>query len=471
MPYRRLVRGLSAVVFATTAVVVVIGWGLGVEVVTSVIPGAVGMKFMTAVGLAAGAAAVWRIADGRRPHRDPLTAALGLVPGVLGVAVLSEYIWHVRLGIDELPFIDHAGHSAHIAFPGRFAPTTGTAFLVLTVALLTVDLGAERRWRISEVLALPVAVIPSMSLIGYAYSIQEFWGPAAAAKMAANTALCFVALAVGLLLCRPRGRILELARTRDPGGVMVRRIIPLCITVPLILGWLQLRSVRSHLFSDPVATWWFAAATIVAMVLIIWWCAGSLSRGDKERRRLEGQLRRLATYDPLSGLLNRGGFEAEAVSLLSRSERYGHEASLLLLDLDRFKPINDQLGHATGDRVLKAVADLLLARLRRSDVAARLGGDEFAVLLLEARDGGAVSVAEDLIRRIGELRVSSDTGVAHTTTSIGIAEILAGGHGLESLLARADAAMYEAKRAGGGQLRQAGPAPEAGAEPAAVPAI
>lgn len=134
---------------------------------------------------------------------------------------------------------------------------------------------------------------------------------------------------------------------------MVRRIIPLCITVPLILDWLQLRSVRSHLFSDPVATWWFAAATILAMVLIIWWCAGSVSRDDRERRRLEGQLRRMAPYDPLNGLLNRGGFEAEAVSLLSRSERYGHEASLLLLDLDRFKPINDQLGHATGDRVLR----------------------------------------------------------------------------------------------------------------------
>jgi GGDEF domain-containing protein len=100
-----------------------------------------------------------------------------------------------------------------------------------------------------------------------------------------------------------------------------------------------------------------------------------------DRRRLERQLRHQAEHDALTGLANRRVFAAELGRQLARERRYGGESSLLMVDLDGFKEINDTLGHAAGDLVLQAIGYLLAGRVRDTDLVARLGGDEFAVLL------------------------------------------------------------------------------------------
>src|SRR4029077_10723825 len=143
------------------------------------------------------------------------------------------------------------------------------------------------RWRPSELLALPLLIAPAMSLIGYAYSIPVFYGPASPPTLAVNTALCFLALAVALRLARPRGRVLELATTTSPAGIIVRRMVPLCLLVPLVLGWLQLRTVHWGLLGDEEAAWWTTAAAIAGLVGMVHWCARTLSHTDGKRRALE----------------------------------------------------------------------------------------------------------------------------------------------------------------------------------------
>jgi diguanylate cyclase (GGDEF)-like protein/PAS domain S-box-containing protein len=168
-----------------------------------------------------------------------------------------------------------------------------------------------------------------------------------------------------------------------------------------------------------------------------------------EARREEARLRLASQTDALTQALNRAGFEDGARRLLAAPA--GQRLALLYLDLDRFKPVNDQHGHPTGDALLKAVALRLRHALRPGDLVARLGGDEFAVLLPQLHEAGdAATVADKLLHvlstpyHIGELEL--EIGV-----SIGYAIATAGEATLEALVAQADANLYEAKRAGRGR--------------------
>ena len=169
-----------------------------------------------------------------------------------------------------------------------------------------------------------------------------------------------------------------------------------------------------------------------------------------ERRRFEKQLRHLADHDPLTGLYNRHRFETELERIVSDSHRYGRRAALLMLDLDGFKHVNDRFGHPVGDELVSRIGGLLRATVRTTDVVARLGGDEFAIILQEAGEKQAVTVAEnilDAIRRRGV--VMDDVRHARVTTSVGITTFdqycqLTG----EELIVEADIAMYDAKAGG-----------------------
>jgi diguanylate cyclase (GGDEF)-like protein len=456
-PYRLAITLAGYGVLATALAVILVGWVLDVAAVRSVIPGAVAMKPHTAAALGLGAVAMLLLGPPARGRRRWVGLTLASIPGLLALAVLSEYVFGIRLGIDEIPFIDHDGRAAGIAFPGRFAPTTGVCFLLLTGALLSLDRGTSWRWRPSELFAIPMGIVALMSLIGYAYAIPAFYGPVPVTKMAVNTSVCFVALATALLIARPRGRFFKLADTMDPGGVMVRRMVPLCVVVPLVLGWLHLRTVEWGMFDDEVGSWWLAAATIAGLVAMVWWCASTLSAADRERCTLEAQLFELANRDALTGLFNRRRFEEEFDHFLARARRYGDTGTLLLLDLDRLKPTNDTLGHEGGDLLLRAVAGVLTALVRESDVVGRIGGDEFAVLLLGASPVNSLAKADDLRVAIADVRIETQAGSAWTSVSIGVAAVQAT-DGLDSseILKRADVAMYRAKRAGGNQVALAG---------------
>ncbi len=162
-----------------------------------------------------------------------------------------------------------------------------------------------------------------------------------------------------------------------------------------------------------------------------------------------------ARTDTLTGLANRAAFSS---ALTARTADRGRAQTLLLLDLDDFKTVNDQFGHATGDELLRDVADRLRAVTRPSDVCARLGGDEFAVLLTDVSDEFAGTVAQRLVDHIAALASASGSSV-RVGVSIGVAHSAPGLTGQE-LVQHADLAMYEAKRAGKNQVRISGRRPE-----------
>lgn len=168
-----------------------------------------------------------------------------------------------------------------------------------------------------------------------------------------------------------------------------------------------------------------------------------------ERRRAEDCLNSLAHYDPLTGLPNRRLFAELLSQSLARARRTGRQVALLFLDLDRFKLINDTLGHGIGDQLLKAVANRLTAALRASDLVCRLGGDEFTVILEDVASSEDVArIAQKLLDAIA-LPFTLGGHEVFTAGSIGIAMFPSDSEDRDALINGADTAMYAAKGHGG----------------------
>lgn len=161
-------------------------------------------------------------------------------------------------------------------------------------------------------------------------------------------------------------------------------------------------------------------------------------------RRTE-QLESLAVTDPLTGLLNRRGFEREMERALATARRYRDIGVLIYVDLDGFKPINDSLGHAAGDEVLKRVAQILVENVRNSDRVARVGGDEFVVLLTRTNREGGLARAETLDALVNSALVPWQGRLIPIRASFGF-QVYGADDGSETLLARADEAMYAVKK-------------------------
>jgi diguanylate cyclase (GGDEF)-like protein len=184
------------------------------------------------------------------------------------------------------------------------------------------------------------------------------------------------------------------------------------------------------------------AVNLTGMFLLAY-VGGTVGR---EQRRARDAAIRLSTVDALTGLYNRTFFFAALEREIARSDRSGRAFCLVMLDLDDLKSVNDRLGHHAGDQVLRAVADVVRAGVRKIDVAARYGGDEFVGLLPETDPTGGWVLAEKIRLTVSEQAVG---GIEPPpTVSVGVVSYPADGRSADALLMSADRAMYASKRSG-----------------------
>jgi diguanylate cyclase (GGDEF)-like protein len=163
---------------------------------------------------------------------------------------------------------------------------------------------------------------------------------------------------------------------------------------------------------------------------------------------LREKLRNQALRDELTGLHNRRFLEEALPRLVAHAERRGAPLAVLMLDLDHFKQVNDRYGHAAGDAVLREVGALLLARLRRMDMACRYGGEELLVVIPDCSAQEALARAHELCANVRALRERTDSGLPPVTVSIGVAAWPEHGEQMAKVIEAADAALYAAKRQG-----------------------
>jgi diguanylate cyclase (GGDEF)-like protein len=197
--------------------------------------------------------------------------------------------------------------------------------------------------------------------------------------------------------------------------------------------------LRGLPFDESITRWLVTTSTLAVAGALVW-------RLRTARDRVVGELFEQVSRDGLTGLLNRMALEERAKMELARCRRDGTPLSLIVLDVDHFKELNDTHGHPHGDRVLRRVSEVLGSETRQIDALARLGGDEFAVLL----PGASGEDAEFVAKRLREvLAAGNGTDV---TLSIGVSAGPPADHTFETLWHEADSAMYRSKRAGGDRV-------------------
>ena len=250
---------------------------------------------------------------------------------------------------------------------------------------------------------------------------------------------------VAVWVCNAAALVASVRATR------LRTVLHLWLAVALLAA--QIDVTLTLLAGARFTLGWYAARTIMlvsasAVLGALLWEIDALYRRAAASNEL---LAEMATRDALTGLFNRRHLDLRLAESLREAQAAGRPLALLLLDLDHFKAVNDDFGHAAGDAALRTVAAALSSRLRRGgDVLARYGGEEFAVVLPDADTAAAAALAERLRQAVAEAAVPAPIAGRGLTVSIGVAVDPGGGVSAEAsgLLRRADAALYAAKRAG-----------------------
>ena len=199
----------------------------------------------------------------------------------------------------------------------------------------------------------------------------------------------------------------------------------------------QTSMAMAELDDSPVVEW------SVFSLLVVYMCYVALENA----KNLE-KLMTLSTVDPLTEILNRREFYHAALIELNRSQRYGFNMALFMIDIDNFKVINDTYGHVSGDRALRKLADTARQTLRVPDILARYGGEEFVVVMPQTSEREAILVADRLRIKIANQTIETREGSFNMTVSIGMTEFYSGEEMLEDAIERADQALYHAKKTG-----------------------
>jgi diguanylate cyclase (GGDEF)-like protein len=194
---------------------------------------------------------------------------------------------------------------------------------------------------------------------------------------------------------------------------------------------------------------------LVSYMVDLVWTIVAQKRSDERILQLNAQLERLAMTDELTGLSNRRAFFAAAERELGKARRYSQSLSFVMLDIDRFKSVNDEHGHDSGDAVLRMVADTVRSRVRGVDLPARLGGEEFGVLMPSTRLEEALLSAERLRAAIAEASCSLRGIELRVTISAGVSAYGEDAPDLDAIMRAADQAMYRAKAAGRDRVESA----------------
>lgn len=271
------------------------------------------------------------------------------------------------------------------------------------------------------------------------------------------------------LVLSPSGGQPQLAKGLSSSSLVIRAGVP--------VGQLEVRrwtSPTEALLRDLALqiTLLTAMALLLFVAVLVMLVLGQRQRMRRHQQRLESvnrDLERVAALDPLTGVANRRGFELALDQVLQRYRQGSLPTAVLaMVDLDGFKPINDNLGHHAGDALLKEIARRLGQAVRASDLVARLGGDEFVLLLTSAADQDTIAAVFNRVQLSIRHPMTFEGNVMRVSASIGVARVGPGRDEAQTLVQAADQAMYRAKRSGKDRWCLATDGPEGSAPVAAA---
>ncbi len=319
----RLISRVASVGVVTMSVVVLIGWGLDLETLKSVMPGKVAMNpGGTAIGFLLCGVALWLSSPALTEMKSPseqdlppfridsktfrsrsrqVAIACGLGVILLSVIRIVDYGFGFDWGPDRWLF---ANKLDLYDIPNRMAPNTAMNFLLCGLALVLLDWEWPLRFRIAEVFTLCAALISLLAIVGYAYSSVSLIGIETYIPMALNTAVSFAVLCLGILCARPSQGLMSIISDSGAGGVMARRLLPAAILIPTLLGWLRWWAQQQGWFDQVMGLSLFVMVIVVVFSALIWWSAASLNVSDAALRhaRIEAETANRAKSEFLANM-------------------------------------------------------------------------------------------------------------------------------------------------------------------------
>ena len=373
--FPRYSRGASATGILVGASVLV-GWLLDIPLLKSVIPGLVTMKANTALCfIVAGVALRLLENEAAPPPLRRVAQGCAVTVSLIGVVTLSEYLFGWDLGIDQL-LIEESSGAVLASLPGRMAPVTAVSFLFIGFALFSLHVKTSRGAAPAQFLALATAAISFFSFAGYLFSVDFFHGIASYTAVALHTPVTFFALSAGVLLARPDRGLMSTITSNGPGSFMARRLLPISISIPLVIGWLLLKGEQAGLYSDQ-----FEMALLVLMIIIIfstlvYWNASAQNRHDAERLQAETALRKseeiqrsLFEHAPdailvtdQNGRIVQANTQAEATFGYRREELVGQSVDLLVPECSRAAHVKHRAHYHSQTRTRSTALGNLHAR-------------------------------------------------------------------------------------------------------------
>jgi diguanylate cyclase (GGDEF)-like protein len=352
----------------------------------------------------------------------------------------------VLLGVlAQLAFPEQAGRwfEAIDLFPaGQGAVVSTSTALCLLMLAASLLLRRYRNAEVSQMLSVLAYGAPAMALVGFLLGVQE-----SHVSMSLTTVLMLIPLCVATALRTVYHGFLRALLGPTRVSALARRHLALVMMAPYLLG-LGIVGIRPNAANASIVILIVASSQTVGLVVAFL----ALSFCNLERRSnvLQRRTEKRARRDGLTGAMNRASFTHHARREIDQHRGKESTVSLLFVDVDHFKHINDTYGHETGDQVLKRIIRLARGCLRSDDTVARWGGEEFVVLLPATDLNGALLIAEKIRQRIGAEHFDAFASGLQVTVSIGCAEIISSEE-LDELVARADHALYEAKHLGRNQ--------------------
>jgi len=283
-----LTSATLAVVVFVLGLAVIGGWLLHIDTLKSVFPGYVTMKMNAAICLVLSGAALWMYrAQNFTPLRDNAVRYLASAAVLISLLTLVEYATGWNLHIDELLVADDPGSFATIA-PGRMALATCVCLLLFNAALIIAD--RPHRYGAAQALIGGALLVATLNGVGYFFGVDVFSGLATYSAMAVHTSASILLLCAGFLFARPSEGLMDAAIDVGPGGVVIRRLVPIVVCAPIVLAWISWLGVRQGWYQAGFAMTLFVALTINVLAYVIW-AGGLLLRGFEEKRVAAERLR------------------------------------------------------------------------------------------------------------------------------------------------------------------------------------
>lgn len=299
--HRRMAQHLALAVSAA-GVLVLLGWVFDIAALKSLLPGLATMKVNTAVLFVLCGASLWLAASPPSPGFSQwLGRMFAVIVGVVAAVTLGEYAFHWNAGMDQ-SLIPELVPGPGTPAPGRMALMTAVDFILLSAALLLIDVRSTSGRRPSNWLALVVASNAFLAVLGYVYGVTSLYRLAAFSSMALHTALIFIVACCAIALTRPASRFLRQVMRRNAAGLVNRRLLPAAIITPPFLGWVALQGEIADYYDAAFRLALFAMSNVAVFGTLVWWASGSIGRLHKAQRKV------VETHDWQQAMINSANF-------------------------------------------------------------------------------------------------------------------------------------------------------------------